>query len=233
MKTNLDFETYLFVSKNKFLISVFLDSKEKIYENELVFENENTEIDFDKLNFFLEKNIFKIEKILKDFVNQVIIILDSDNFFPIELSIKKDDHKSIFDNYNLNYLLNEAKDCVQQTFGEKTIIHLLIKNYRIDDENYLNLPEKIKGDSFSIELRFICLSNKWIKNIEKILRKFHISLNQIVSGGYVNSFLNDNENDIFIMTKKILDGYNLNEVKLIEKTQRNKGFFEKFFNFFN
>ena len=81
MKTNLDFETYLFVSKNKFLISVFLDSKEKIYENELVFENENTEIDFDKLNFFLEKNIFKIEKILKDFVNQVIIILDSDNFF--------------------------------------------------------------------------------------------------------------------------------------------------------
>ena len=72
MKTNLDFETYLFVSKNKFLISVFLDSKEKIYENELVFENENTEIDFDKLNFFLEKNIFKIEKILKDFVNQVI-----------------------------------------------------------------------------------------------------------------------------------------------------------------
>ena len=102
----------------------------------------------------------------------------------------------------MNYLLNEAKDCVQQTFGEKTIIHLLIKNYRIDDENYLNLPEKIKGDSFSIELRFICLSNKWIKNIEKILRKFHISLNQIVSGGYVNSFLNDNENDIFIMTKK-------------------------------
>ena len=57
MKTNLDFETYLFVSKNKFLISVFLDSKEKIYENELVFENENTEIDFDKLNFFRKKYI--------------------------------------------------------------------------------------------------------------------------------------------------------------------------------
>ncbi len=35
------------------------------------------------------------------------------------------------------------------------------------------------------------------------------------------------------MTKKIINGHNPNEVKLVNKTRENKGFFEKFFNFFN
>ncbi len=233
MKNNSDYETYLFISKKNFSISVFADPREKIYQNELNFENENIEIDFKKLDHFLDQNIFKIEKILKDFVNQIIIILDLDNFFPIELSIKKNDYKNTFDTYSLNYLLNEAKDCIQQSFDKKSIIHILINNYRIDDENYSNLPEEIKGNSFSIELKFICLSSKIVESIENTLRKYHISLNQLVSSKYVNSFLTDNENDVFFMTKKVLDGYNQNEVKLVAKTQKNKGFFEKFFNFFN
>ena len=35
------------------------------------------------------------------------------------------------------------------------------------------------------------------------------------------------------MTKKMVNGYNPNEVLLVNKTRKNEGFFEKFFNFFN
>ena len=38
--------------------------------------------------------------------------------------------------------------------------------------------------------------------------------------------------DIFSMARKIINGHNPNEVSLINKSLKNKGFFEKFFNFF-
>ena len=233
MKNNLNFETYLFISQKKFTISVFAVTHEKIYQNEFVFENEKIEIDFEKLDRFLDKNIFKIEKLLQNFVNHIVVILELDNFFPVELSIKKNDYKDTIVSNNIKYLLSKAKDCIQQSLDKESIIHILINNYNIDGNDYSYLPQETKGNCFSIDLKFICLSNKLMESIEKILRKYHISLNQVVSSKYVKSFLTENENDIFILTKKILDGYNQNEVKLIAKTQKNHGFFEKFFNFFN
>ena len=35
------------------------------------------------------------------------------------------------------------------------------------------------------------------------------------------------------MARKIINGYNSTEVTLINKSKKNQGFFEKFFNFFN
>ena len=35
------------------------------------------------------------------------------------------------------------------------------------------------------------------------------------------------------MAKQLKNGYNLNEITLVNKTFKNQGFFEKFFNFFN
>jgi len=46
-------------------------------------------------------------------------------------------------------------------------------------------------------------------------------------------FLKSKEDDIFEVAVKILNGVNENEVLLINKSQVNKGFFEKFFSYFN
>ena len=35
------------------------------------------------------------------------------------------------------------------------------------------------------------------------------------------------------MAKKISEGFNQNEVAFVEKSRKKKGFFEKFFDFFN
>jgi len=77
------------------------------------------------------------------------------------------------------------------------------------------------------------LPDELIKNIEKTLKKFQISVNRILSASYIDKFTKDRDTNFFKMTSKIINGYNKNEVKIINKISKNKGFFEKFFDLFN
>ena len=137
---------------------------------------------------------------------------------------------------SLSYLINEAKENCKKTIDERQIIHLIIRNYKIDNQNYSSLPKDFNNKSFSLDLEFICLSNQIIKNLEETLNKYQISLSKIVNADYVSEFLINKDRDkdnIFLMAKKILSGHNSNEVVLVSKSNKKKGFFEKFFNFFS
>ncbi len=89
MDDDLNYEPYLFINSKKFVVSVTTDHNKKVYHDEMFTGDDLNQINFEKLNFFLNKNIFKIEKKLKKFIKKISIILDLDIFFPIELSIKK------------------------------------------------------------------------------------------------------------------------------------------------
>ena len=235
MNNNFDYSTYLFLSKKKFILSVYEDNSTKnVYEKQLNIENQLEDINYGKLEKFLNENIFKIEKILNNFVKKIILIVDIDQFFLVELSIKKKDDEHSINLKSLNHLLYEAKENCRKTIVKKQIIHLIIKNYKIENEDYKFLPKDVENKSFSVDLKFICLSNEIIKNFEDILNKYQISLGQIVNADYIKEFLTNEENqNIFLMTKKILTGHNPNEVNLVDKSLKNQGFFEKFFNIFN
>ena len=90
MNNKFDFNTYLFLSKNKIIISVYKKNNfVNIYEKELLINNQLNYIDYQELDSFLKDNIFKIEKILDNFIKKIIVIIDLDQFFTVELSIKK------------------------------------------------------------------------------------------------------------------------------------------------
>ena len=233
MDDNLDFETYLIISSRKLVISVNTNPNKKIYEEEIIIKDNFDNLNFEKLIFFLDKNIFKIEKKLKNFVKKISIILDLDCFFSIDISIKKNNYENKVNINALKHILYEAKDDCKKTRLGKEILHMTIENYYFDGQNYSYLPDNIKCQNFSLDIKFLCVSTKIIKNLEKILKQYQISINRIVSAKYINSFLNDDEKDIFFMAKEIIDGYNPNEVMMIDKSTKNQGFFEKFFNFFN
>ncbi len=235
MNNNLEFSTYLFLSKKKMIISVYKENNfERVYKNELINIKQLDHINYLELDKFLNDNIFKIEKKLDYFIKKILVIIDLDQFFLVDLSIKKKDFENSINLKSLSHLLYEAKESCKKTINEKRIIHFIIKNYKIDNKNYVLLPKNLNYKSFSIDLNFICLSNYTIKNLEEILNKYQISLDQIVSASYIREFLDNKENEnIFQMTKKILSGHNPNEVTLVNKSTKNKGFFEKFFNFFN
>ena len=229
-----DFQTYLYLNNTQYIIYV-TDNKtnEKIYSERLAIEENFTELKFSKLDEFLDFNILKIEKKLNSFIKDIYVILDSKEFHSIKLSIKKDNNGNLINSEALIHPLSDLKNLCQSNLLNKKIIHLLIEKYVIDNKFYTSLPENINCNIFSLDTEFICLSKNLIENIEKILKKYHISLNQILSASYLEKFKDNTDNNIFTTASRIISGHNINEVLLIGKINKKQGFFERFFNFFN
>jgi cell division ATPase FtsA len=185
------------------------------------------------LEKFLKDNIFKIEKDLKNFIKKINLIIKSENFSPMQLSLKQNNNDNTISQQSLNYLLNEAKNQCKKSMKQKKIIHMIIDNYLIDNKNFAHLPEQMKCHSFSLDISFICLQLNVIEKFEKILKKYQISLNQILDANYIESFFNKEDIDIFNMGNKIINGVNRNEVKIINKKITKSGLFERFFNLFS
>ena len=234
MISEINFETYLFLNKKKLVICVInKKSLETIYSEQLILNDDYYKFNFEKINEFLEKNIFKVEKILDNFVKNIYIILDSDELFSVRLSIKKNNNGNYINSNSLLHPLNDLKNSCQSNFDDKKIIHMLVENYIIDNKNYISLPKNLKCNFFSLDVEFICLSKNIIKDLEIVLKKYHIMISQILSASYIESFIDEDQQNIFTTASRIKSGLNENEVLLVSKTHKNKGFFEKFFDFFN
>ena len=229
-----DFQTYLYLNNTQYIIYV-TDNKtnEKIYSEKLAIEENSTELKFRKMDEFLDSNILKIEKKLDSFIKDIYVILDSKEFHSIKLSIKKDNNGNLINSEALIHPLSDLKNLCQSNLLNKKIIHFFIEKYVIDNKFYTSLPENVKCNIFSLDTEFICLSKNLIENIEKILKKYHISINQILSAGYLEKFKDNTDNTIFTTASRIIAGHNSNEVLLTGKVNKKQGFFERFFNFFN
>ena len=229
-----DFQTYLYLNNTQYIIYV-TDNKtnEKIYSEKLAIEENSTELKFRKMDEFLDSNILKIEKKLDSFIKDIYVILDSKEFHSIKLSIKKDNNGNLINSEALIHPLSDLKNLCQSNLLNKKIIHFFIEKYVIDNKFYTSLPENVNCNIFSLDTEFICLSKNLIENIEKILKKYHISINQILSAGYLEKFKDNTDNTIFSTASRIIAGHNSNEVLLTGKINKKQGFFERFFNFFN
>ena len=90
MTEELEFETYLRITKKNFGIYLF-DKKKSInlYEEEMEFDREIRNIDYKLLPKFLENNIFKIEKLIGKFIKNIIVIIENEKIFFVDIGIKK------------------------------------------------------------------------------------------------------------------------------------------------
>ena len=233
MNSNFNFQSFLFISPKKIIISINDEfTFEELYKKENTIKNDTNEISFEYINKFLDENILKIEKKLNSFIEKIILIVDSDDVIPIEISVKKQNYNQPLTQESLIYSLNEAKDECKKNFEEKKIAHMIIKNYIIDNNEYSSLPINKICNNFSLDIKFICIPINLIKKFEETLKRYQISINRIVSAGYVLSFFSQNEHNIIRNSKDIINGCNENEVRFINKAHKNIGFFEKFFKLF-
>ena len=78
MTKEFDFEAYLNISPKKFGIYL-LDKKnlKNIYNEEYYLENNTDLIDYNLLGSFLDKNIFKIEKLIGNFLKSIVVIIEN------------------------------------------------------------------------------------------------------------------------------------------------------------
>ena len=231
--SNTEFETYLYISSEKLIIlSKSNTDKEYFFKEKFIFDNLKKNLDLELLNQFLSENIFKIEKNINGFIKNINLIIEN-NFLEIKISIKKDNYDKIMDKKILNYSLGDAKRQVKENYNNHEIIHFLVERYFINDQAYDYFPLNKKADNLIIDLNFLCLSKKLIKDLEQILRNYQISINKIVSADYIENYFEDDNSDIFSNCQRIIEGINQNEVLLIAKNQKKLGFFERFFHLFS
>ena len=85
-----DFKTFLSISSNKFGIYLIETKNHKVlYEKDFTLENEYKATDFNILDKFLKENIFKIEKLIKEFVKNISLIIDHEKIINHVIGIKK------------------------------------------------------------------------------------------------------------------------------------------------
>ena len=233
MKSSSVNKTFIFISSNKFTI-ISLDEVNKInYKKEIIFKDQNKKFDLDLFSEFLNENIFKIEKELGEFIKVIYLIIENDEIFSVNLSIKNKINETQINTKIINNLLIEAKNYCEETLKKAEVIHMKIDQFYIDNKYYKVLPDKDSCKSLSLDLGFICVPNNILNDFEKVLNKFQISVYRTISYKYLHSFFKISGDNLELVAQKILTGFNENEVTLKKKKPKNLGFFEKFFNFFS
>jgi hypothetical protein len=234
MIEEIDFETFLYVSNEKYQVSVFDKKKLKnLYNEELKFDYKFNSLDFNSLTKFLDENIYKIEKSVGDFVKNIILIIESDKNLNVNISIKKKLYDNFLSQKHLENNLIELKDLYKENYQDQSIMHMIIINNTINDEKYSRFNNNVKGKNFFLEVNFISISNELIISLNKNLEKYQIKVSQYMCGNYIKNFFDNDQNEISLKAHKLINGQNVNEVALVAKDIENKGFFEKFFQLFS
>ena len=234
MIEELDIDTYLTISKNKFGIYLFDKKKlSTLYKQEFNFEDSVQDLELKTLSKFLDENIFKIEKLLGNFVNNIFIVIDDDKISNINMSLKKKNYDQVVKFKILESLLTEAKDLFKENNKDLKILHMLINKYIFDRKTYLNFVNDMKTDFICLEVNFICIPKKLLIEITHVLDKYHIQIKGFLNMNYINDLFIDTEIEIAHKISKVLSGCNENEVNLVAKSPNNIGFFEKFFQLFS
>ena len=232
MAEEINFETYLSISKNKFEIFLF-DNKnlESLYQNELKLES--SVIDLEKLSKFLDENIFKIEKFAGKFIENIFLMIESDENLEVNICIKKKNYNNLINKKTLENTLIEVKDLFKEAYQDQIIMHMIINNFLINDKNYNSYIDNLQSDNLCLEVNFLSISNKMAIALDKILEKYHIKIKQYLNTRYIKNFTKVENIKIPEMAYMLKNGYNNNEVILVPKNKENKGFFEKFFQLFS
>ena len=234
MIEEIDFETFLYVSNEKYQVSVFDKKKLKnLYNKELKFDYKLNSLDLNNLTKFLDENIYKIEKSVGDFVKNIILIIESDKSLNVNISIKKKLYDNFLSQKHLENNLTELKDLYKENYQDQSIMHMIIINNTINDEKYSRFNSNIKGKNFFLEVNFISISNELVISLNKNLEKYQIKVSQYMCGNYIKKFFDIDQNEISLKAHRLINGQNVNEVALVAKGIENKGFFEKFFQLFS
>ena len=234
MTDELDLESYLSISSKK--IGIYILDKKKLknlYFQEQDFKNNNVFSDLNILNEFLDKNIFKIEKLVGRFIKNIKLIIESEDILKLNIGLKKKNYEKIITKKFLENSLTELKDLINKNYQEYKIMHMHIINYIFDGRHSSEFEVGKNCKNLAIEVEFISVPNKLILEIDKILINFQIKSRNYINQNYIQSLFKDQKISLSEMSYKSQKGYNTNEVSIIPKNQKKVGFFEKFFQLFS
>jgi len=234
MTDQSEFETYLNVSSNK--LRIYLLDKKKLknlYFKEQSFENEKVFLDFNILKKFLDDNIYKIEKLIGEFIKNITLIVESKTILKLNVGLKKKNYENIVTKKFLENLLIELRDLISENYQDYKIMHIHITSYLFDKNNYSEFKADINCKNLGLETQFISLPNNFVLEIDKVLENFQIKTSSYLHENYLKSLFKEKKIELSEMAYKSQQGYNANEISIIPKNVKKIGFFEKFFQLFS
>ena len=234
MTEESNLEVYLTISQKKFGIYLF-DKKnlKNIHNEEIYIEDETYLIDYNLLDSFLNKNIFKIEKLIGNFLRSVIVIIENEQTLNCSIGIKKKNYGEKINKHYLESSLAELKDLFKENYQNNKIIHFIVSRYLIDGVDYKSFDEEINGQDMCVEVNFTSIPNTLIKEISNVIEKYQIKIDLFFEKKYISNFFEGENLDLALIAYKIQSGYNKNEINLVAKSSKKRGFFEKFFQLFS
>ena len=234
MTEELYFEAYLSISQNKYEIYLFdKENLKNIYKEEILLENNTDLIDYNLLSNFLDKNIFKIEKIAGSFLKTIVLVIENNQILNFSIGIKKKNYGEKINKHYLQSSLTELKDLFKENYQNNKIMHFVVNRYLIDGVNYMSFDKEIDGDHICVEVNFISVPNILIKEISNVIEKYQIKIDGLFEMQYIKNNFEGKSLDLPTMAFKMRSGHNQNEIVLVPKSFKNKGFFEKFFQLFS
>ena len=234
MIEELNVQAYLRISPNGFGIYLFDIKKiNYLYKQEIKFESWNDNINLNNLKEFLEKNVFKIEKLIGKFLKNICLIIDTKKNTFIWIGIKKKNYQEIIDKNFLENTLTDCKDLFNENHQDKKIMHIIINKYLINGIHHSTFKNNLKANELCLEVKFKYISSRFASEIYKILERYQIRITAYLDGNYIRNFYKDEQMELCEMVYKIQSGSNENEVKLVPKNKEKTGFFVKFFQLFS
>ena len=226
-----DFEIFLYISKNKYQIIVYDKNNLKNLYNEEI--NNNDEEDFNILSKFLDMNIFRIEKMIKNFIRNIILIIEDDKVINVSFSLKKKNYDKDKHQEYLENSLKEAKDVFRENYQDQIIMHMIVVDNEKNENNFLLNNDNINDDYLFLEINFISIANNFTFYFDKLLERHQIKIRSYMSGYYIKSCFDEDSTELSVMANKLNNGLNKNEVQLVKKSEEKLGFFVKFFQLFS
>ena len=222
-----EFDVYFNLNQKKLSTGVF-----KKLDDSLAFFNEES-LKINSLEKSIEKNIKEVEKKIDAFVNNIFLMIDTEEKISIYISLmKKLDNKKI-QIKDIQHLIQDAKQQIVRAHNDKSIVHIIVNKYNIDGLDYTSVPSDISCDKISIDVEFICFPKNLIKKLEELFNNHQIFINKTICTNYAKLFTK-NESCINICESglKLIQGINKQEVVIVPKKLEKKGFFERLFHFF-
>jgi len=182
MKNN-NFNIYIDFGKSKIRVGAI--NKNDLKKN--FFYESNYFTDYSSAGIEIEKIISNLEKNTNEYLENIDLMIDSPKTLSIGLSLSKNFDGSKLKKDDIQFLIQDAKQQVLRNYLNQNIIHIIVKNYKIDNKNYTFLPSDINCNLLSIDIIFICLPKKTIEFYKNFFSKYDILIKQIFCSSYAKS----------------------------------------------
>jgi hypothetical protein len=167
---------------------------------------------------------------IKNFIRNIILIIEDDKILDTVISFKKKNYDKKKYQKHLENTLVEVKDIFRENYQDQTIMHMIVLD---NDKNENNLLINNDDDYLFLEVNFISITNNLTFYFDKLLAIHQIEIKKYMSGKYIKSYIGEDLTKLSMMANKLNNGLNKNEVQLVSKNVQNTGFFEKFFQLFS